>query len=179
MQFPSLTSSQITLLSLTHSVLFTLYRIAFKVSDISFFLQSVMLLPLHLISSRLSSASSPGFCDTPLAFSFILYSFFSAHNPTESWLSFLCRLWPWCIPIRGSRILGDPRGRVGRNHLWEKLLQLYSKGPLSVSLVSSPHQSFQFCLQTPAAMLCSNVEGNMCADWQKNTSTSNPFLTTP
>lgn len=104
MQFPSLTSSQITLLSLTHSVLFTLYRIAFKVSDISFFLQSVMLLPLHLISSRLSSASSPGFCDTPLAFSFILYSFFSAHNPTESWLSFLCRLWPWCIYFPYQRL---------------------------------------------------------------------------
>lgn len=109
---------------------------------------------------------SPGFCDIPLAFIFILYSFFSAHNPTESWLSFLCRLWPWCIyfPIRGSRILGDPRGRVGKNHLWEKLPQLHSKGPLSGCLVNSPHQSFQFYLHTLAAVLGSNCEGSMCAD---------------
>lgn len=69
-----------------------------------FFLQSAMLVPLHLIFSRLTSASSPGFCDTPLAFIFILYSFFSAHNPTESWLSFLCRLWPWCICFPYQRL---------------------------------------------------------------------------
>lgn len=169
MQFPSPTaSSRITVLSLTCSVLFTLYRTDFRgVRCFCFFSQFIMFLPLISTPCLLSPIicffarvqwHTSGFL--------YLFIFFSANIPTERLLSCLCRLCPWCIyfPIRGSRTLGDLRGSVGKNHLCKKLLKLHSKKPLSVCLVSSPHQSFQFYLHTLAAMLCSNFEGNLCAD---------------
>lgn len=102
-------------------------------------LEIIMLLPLTsapclfllitcLSASVLWHTSNFYFC--------FMFTFFSARSPTENWLSFSCRLWPWCIsfPIRGSRILGDPEADWGKTTCGKSYFSCTIKDPCLCAL---------------------------------------------
>ena len=170
MHFPSPTvSSQITSLSLTCIVLFTLYRTDFKgVKRFWCFSQFIMLLPLvsapslPLVCRLCLSARVQG--HAPGCYFYCIFILFC--QPT--FLQRACchfyidsGLDTYLFSYKGSGILGDLKGRVERSQLWEKLLRLYVKGLVWVpSELTASISSVLLALM--AAKLCSNFEGNTC-----------------
>lgn len=130
-------SSQTTLLCLTHCSVSSLH-IWLRASMLCFFSHFMMLL------SFISALPLPGLSHQPLhqglvtqpwpwlLFLFPIYSLLSAYIPTESLLSFLCRLWPWLLPVflpEAPESLGIWEAEWGKTSREKSYSSCTAKGP--------------------------------------------------